>query len=66
MSFDAVSFCQSAPKAKSAPVAVRAHLGSPNPGSKDMKKPRKDPVREDRIHKEGIVEANGEEEQVLG
>ena len=31
-----------------------------------MKKPKKDPVREDRIHNEAIVDANGREEQVMG
>lgn len=31
-----------------------------------MKKPKKDPVREDRIHNEAIVDANGPEEQVMG
>ena len=30
-----------------------------------MKKPRKDPVREDRIHEEAIVDA-GPEEQAMG
>jgi hypothetical protein len=29
-----------------------------------MKKPKKDPVREDRIHNEAIVDANGPEERV--
>jgi hypothetical protein len=31
-----------------------------------MKKPKKNPVREDRIHNEAIVDANGPEEQVMG
>ena len=31
-----------------------------------MKKSRKDPVREDRIHNEAIADANGPEEQVMG
>jgi hypothetical protein len=31
-----------------------------------MKRPQKDPVREDRIHNEAIVDANGPEEQVMG
>jgi Calcium binding len=31
-----------------------------------MKKLKKDPVREDRIHNEAIVDANGPEEQVMG
>ena len=35
-------------------------------GSKVMKKPNKDPDREDRIHNEAIADANGPEEQVMG
>ncbi len=31
-----------------------------------MKKPKKDPGREDRIHNEAIADANGPEEQVMG
>jgi hypothetical protein len=31
-----------------------------------MKKTNKDPAREDRIHNEAIVDANGPEEQVMG
>jgi hypothetical protein len=31
-----------------------------------MKKPKKDPDREDRIHNEAIADANGPEEQVMG
>jgi hypothetical protein len=31
-----------------------------------MKKPKKDPVREDRIHNEAIADANGPEEQIMG
>ena len=31
-----------------------------------MKKAKKDSVREDRIHNEAIVDANGPEEQVMG
>jgi len=31
-----------------------------------MKKPKRDPVREDRIHNEAIADANGPEEQVMG
>ncbi len=30
-----------------------------------MRKPTKDPIREDRIHNEAIVEANGSEEQAM-
>ena len=31
-----------------------------------MKKPRKDPLREDRIHNEAIVDAYGPEERAMG
>ena len=31
-----------------------------------MKKPKKDPVREDRIDNDAIADANGPEEQVMG
>jgi len=31
-----------------------------------MRKPKKDPVREDRIHNEAIVDAYGPEERTLG
>lgn len=31
-----------------------------------MKRAKKDPVREDRIHNEAIADANGPEEQVMG
>jgi hypothetical protein len=31
-----------------------------------MKKPKQDPIREDRIHNEAIVDAYGPEEQALG
>lgn len=31
-----------------------------------MKKPKKDPIREDRIHNDAIVDAYGPEEQALG
>jgi len=31
-----------------------------------MKRPKRDPVREDRIHNEAFVDANGPEEQVMG
>lgn len=31
-----------------------------------MKRPKRDPVREDRIHTEAIADANGPEEQVMG
>ena len=48
------------------PLADRPHVGSPNPGTKVMKKSKKDPAREDRIHNEAIADANGPEEQVMG
>ena len=35
----------------------RAHLGAPHSGSEAMKKTAKDPIREDRIHNEAIVDA---------
>jgi len=31
-----------------------------------MKKPKKDPIREDRIHNEAIVDAYGAEERAMG
>jgi hypothetical protein len=31
-----------------------------------MKRPQKDPLREDRIHNEAIADADGPEEQVMG
>ena len=31
-----------------------------------MKKPKKDPIREERIHNDAIADANGPEEQVMG
>ena len=31
-----------------------------------MKKPNKDPIRENRIHNEAIADANGPEEQAMG
>src|SRR5581483_6275204 len=40
----------------------RAHVRPPNPGSKVMKRPKRDPVREDRIHNEAIVDARPEEQ----
>jgi hypothetical protein len=35
-------------------------------GGNEMKKPRKDPVREDRIHNEVIVDAYATEERAMG
>jgi hypothetical protein len=48
------------------PDTDRPHVGSANPGRKVVKRPKKDPVREDRIHNEAIADANGPEEQVMG
>lgn len=31
-----------------------------------MRRPKRDPVREDRIHNEAIADANGPEEQAMG
>jgi len=46
-------------------VAYRPYLGAPHTGSDAMKKPRKDPVRENRIHEEVIVDAYGSEEKAM-
>lgn len=48
------------------PSADRPHLGAPNRGSKIMKRPKRDTVREERIHNEAIADANGPEEQAMG
>src|SRR5262249_50430538 len=48
------------------PPEDRAHLRAPHAGSKAMKRPKKDPIREDRIHNEAIVNAYRPEEQALG
>src|SRR3974390_1899216 len=45
-----------------APCTDRAHLSPPNPGNKVMKRPMRDPVREDRIYNEAIVDARPEEQ----
>ena len=42
-----------------------AHVSPPNPGSKVMKRPERDQVRENRIHNEVIVDARPEE-QAMG
>jgi hypothetical protein len=42
--------------------ADRSHLGPSHPGSKAMKRLKRDPVREDRIHNEAIVDASPEEQ----
>ena len=44
------------------PTADRPHLSPPNPGSEVMKRPKRDPVREDRIHNEAIVDASPDEQ----
>jgi hypothetical protein len=44
----------------------RADIGAPHSGDKAMKKPPKDPIREDRIHNEALVDAYGPEEQAMG
>ena len=41
-----------------------AHLHPTNPGSKIMKRPKRDPERENRIHNEAIADA-GPEEQAM-
>ena len=51
---------------RSPAVADWAHVGLPNLGSKVVKKPKKDPVRENRIHNEAIVDTYGPEEQAMG
>ena len=40
----------------------RAHFRPPNPGSTVMKRPKRDPAREDRIYNEAIVDARPEEQ----
>jgi hypothetical protein len=42
------------------PTACRQH------DSDEMKKPKQDPMREDRIHNEVIVDAHGPEEHAMG
>ena len=44
-------------------VELSRNLGGDHP---PMKKPKKDPDREDRIQNEAIADANGPEEQVTG
>src|SRR5581483_11921005 len=45
-------------------VVRPSHLRPLNPGSDVMKRPKRDPAREDRIHNEAIVDA-GPEEQAM-
>ena len=47
------------------PASDRAHFSPPHSGSKVMKRPKRDQVREDRIHNEVIVDARPEE-QAMG
>ena len=50
-------------------IARRLQIGVPRfaePGSKVVKNPKKDPVRENRIHIEVIVDTYGPEEQTMG
>ena len=44
------------------PREARSHLSPPNPWSEVMKRPKRDPVREDRIYNEAIVDARPEEQ----
>ena len=46
-------------------LAYRAHLGAPHSGSQVVKKPKQDPIREDRIHNQAIVDAYGPEEKPM-
>jgi hypothetical protein len=46
-------------------LARRLDVGPPDSGSKTMRKPTKDPIREDRIHNEAIVDAYGSEEKAM-
>ena len=43
------------------PTSDRAHVGPPNPGQ-GYEKSKRDPLREDRIHNEAIVDARPEEQ----
>ena len=43
-------------------IARRVQISPPNPGSEVMKRPKRDPVREDRIHNEAIVDASPDEQ----
>src|ERR1017187_9509754 len=47
-------------------AGATGNLGTPYSESKAMKKPNKDPIRENRIHNEAIADANGPEEQAMG
>jgi hypothetical protein len=48
------------------PAADRPHLGAPIiVGKATVKRPAKDPVREERIHEEAIVDAYGQEEKAM-
>jgi Calcium binding len=43
-------------------IARRVRVGPTDSGSKVVKRPKRDPVREDRIHNEAIVDARPEEQ----
>jgi hypothetical protein len=47
-------------------LQIGAHVGSPNFGSKVVKNPKKNPVRESRVHNQAIVDKYGPEEQTMG
>jgi hypothetical protein len=46
-------------------IANRPDVSVPDSGSSTMRKPAKDPIREDRIHEEAIVDAYGPEEKAM-
>lgn len=46
-------------------IEDRPNLGAGDSGSKAMRKPAKDKIREDRIHNEAIVDAYGSEEKAM-
>ena len=52
------------------PLGERPDLGAVHPcgegAAAEMAKRKRDPIREDRIHNEAIVDAYGPEEQALG
>jgi hypothetical protein len=47
------------------PTEVRRLYRSGDSGSKPMRKPAKDKIREDRIHNEAVVDAYGSEEKAM-
>jgi hypothetical protein len=46
-------------------IGHRPNLDAGDSGSKPMRKPAKDKIREDRIHNEAIVDANGSEDKAM-